>query len=384
MKILIVSNGWTTKISGGEEHMLKVAKYWSKENSVDFLLPSLGYNYCKERLTGNAFVYNSLLEKEVEGTCKISILYFLRILRSILFFPKQYFDVIVASSHYPHDVIPALLFRLRNPKSKLVVYLHGISIPEDNWLRSLISTIYNIFGLLASARFAHLIFGINTSTREYLLRLGIESGRIVITTNGVETEETTDLRSEKIFDACFLGRLVKSKGVSDLSSIWKAVSSKRPNARLAILGDGSEKGRLKKLILETGLENNITLLGFVYGDKKYRILQSSKVFIFPSYLESWGIAVAEVMACGLPVVAYNLPIYEEVFEDKLVTVPLGDVNAMAKQVIFLLENPDFATKIGEASREFVKRYNWSIVADRELSEIQECARKHEMYDLVSR
>jgi len=367
--MLFIGNGFTVKMSGGDYHMIKTAHKWSRTNDICFSVPRLGYDYLSKLLIGKVFVYNTPLENQAGGVLKTIILYILRIWRASLFDVGDQFDVILASSHYPHDVIPALLFRLRNPKSKLVVYLHGISIPTDNWLKSLISTIYNILGLLASARFAHLIFVINTPTREYLLRLGIESRRIVTTINGIETEETADLRREKIFDACFLGRLVKSKGVSDLLSIWKAVYSKRPNARLAILGDGPERERLKKLIFETGLTANITLLGFVFGDEKYTLLKSSKVFVFPSYLESWGIAVAEAMACGLPVVAYNLPIYKGIFEDKLVTVPLGDIDAMAKQVIFLLENIELARKIGAANRDFIKKYDWDTVAERELKEI---------------
>jgi glycosyltransferase involved in cell wall biosynthesis len=55
-------------------------------------------------------------------------------------------------------------------------------------------------------------------------------------------------------------------------------------------------------------------------------------------------------------------------------MPLGDANAMAKPVVFLLENPEVARKIGEAGIEFGKKYDWKTVAERELKEIQACAR----------
>jgi glycosyltransferase involved in cell wall biosynthesis len=255
------------------------------------------------------------------------------------------------------------------------VYLHGISIPADNILRSMISIAYNIFGLLFCIKYAHLIFVVNSSTRRYLLHQGVESERVVVTMNGVETKEIVNLKEKKIFDACFMGRLVKSKGVYDLLSIWKTVCSKRPNAKLAILGDGPERERLEKLIFETGLMTNITLFGFVTGDKKYRVLKSSKIFIFPSYLESWGISIAEAMACGLPVIAYNLSIYKEAFDNKIITVCLGDVEGMAKHVIYLLENPEIAIKIGETNREFVKKYDWKTIAEKELDVISNLINK---------
>jgi len=369
MKMLLIDNGFTVKMSGGDYHMIKVAQHWSRTNNVCFLVPRLGYDYLRKLLVGKVFVYNTPLENHADGVVKTIILYIIRTWRALFFDIGDQFDVIIASSHYPYDVILAVFFHLKNPKSKLVVYLHGISIPADKMLRSLISTMYNILGLLLCVRCAHLIFVINSPTRKYLLHQGVESERVVVTTNGIETKEIVGLKREKVFDACFLGRLVKSKGIFDLLSIWKQVCSTRPSARLAILGDGPEKGLISKLVVKTGLEKNIILLGFVFGDEKYNLLRSSEAFVFPSYLESWGISIAEAMVCGLPVVAYNLPVYKEVFEDKLVTVPLGDVNAMAKQVIFFLENPDVAKKIGEKGREFVKRYDWNRVAEQELSAI---------------
>jgi len=373
MKVLVINNGLTVGISGGDVHIIKVTQYWAKTNTIFFLIPRRAY-LASKLLVGKSLVYGTPFKLDyytkVFGTLGSAILFTLRILKTVLFNPKERFDAIIASSHYPHDVIPAIVFHLRNPKSKLVVYLHGISIPSDNMLRSLISTMYNIFGLLLCARGARLIFVINSPTRKYLLHQGVEGGRVVVTTNGVETEEVVGLRKRKIFDACFMGRLVKSKGIFDLPSIWKRVCSIRPSATLAILGGGPEKELINKLVVKTGLKKNIILFGFVTEDKKYNLLKSSKIFIFPSYLESWGISIAEAMACGLPVVAYDLPIYKEVFNDKLLTVPLGDVDAMAKQVIYLLENPEVTRKIGEANREFVKKYDWGIVAKRELKAIE--------------
>ena len=349
--------------------MIKVAQYWSRWNDVYLWAPKVENDYVHKLSVNKAFVYNTLLEN-YDGVIEAIIIYIIRILKTLLLFNiRDQFDVIIASSHYPHDVIPAIIFRLRNPKSNLVVYLHGISIPADNILRRIISTVYNIFGLLLSIKYANLIFVVNSSTRKYLLHQGIESERVVVTTNGSEVKEIVNLREKKIFDACFLGRLVKSKGIYDLLCIWKIVCSKLPNARLAILGDGPERESLEKLIFKTGLTANITLFGFLFEDEKYRKLKSSKVFIFPSYLESWGISIAEAMACGLPVIAYDLPIYKEIFDDKLVIVPLGDINAMAKKVISFLENPQIAENMGEANRIFIKRYDWRVVAERELSAI---------------
>ena len=370
MKILVLSNEWTTGITGGEEHMFKVTKHWGKENSVDFLLPSLGYNYCKELLTGGAFVYNTLLEKYVKnGALTVILLYFLRTLRTLLFNPKTRFEVLVASSHFPHDVIPALFLRLRNPKCKVVVYFHGVSIPSQHGtiLRTL-SIMHTYLGMLL-ARLADLIFVINKHTKELLLRLDVKENRVVLTTNGVDIDVVIR-KGQKYYDACFLGRLVRSKGIFDLLAVWERVCKRKPNAKLAIIGDGPEMKSMKKLVRRRKLGNNIIFLGALYEHEKLIALCNSRLFLFPSYLESWGIAVAEAMNSSLPVVGYDLPIYKEVFEDKLITVPVGSVEAMVEKCVFLLENPVEARQVTEKGSEFIKRYDWRAVAEKELMEIR--------------
>jgi len=358
-------------MSGGDYHIIKVAQCWNKTNDISFLIPELGYIYAGKLLPGRIFVYKTPLERGGNNLLRIIILYVMRTLRSLLFNPRKHFEVVIASSHYPHDVIPALFLRLRSPNAKFIVYFHGLfpEIPRQKILPRILSLVYNYLGFLILRKTADMIFVFNKHTRNILLHKGINHKKIVLTSNGIEIADWKMVNDEKLFDACFLGRLAENKGILDLVDIWKLVCKLRNDAKLVIIGDGPMGTQLNERIVNKGLKDNVLPLGFIPEDGKYRVLKSSKVFLFPSYLEGWGIAVAEAMACGLPVVAYNLPIYSEVFEDKLITVPVGNVNEMAKQVLFLLENPEVARKIGEESREFVKRYDWRIVGERELSEI---------------
>ncbi|RJS88770.1 glycosyltransferase [Candidatus Bathyarchaeota archaeon] len=57
--------------------------------------------------------------------------------------------------------------------------------------------------------------------------------------------------------------------------------------------------KLKKEIKERNIEKNIVFLGSILGPRKYVLLKSSKVFVFPSYSENWPISVMEAMYCGL-------------------------------------------------------------------------------------
>jgi glycosyltransferase involved in cell wall biosynthesis len=359
--------------AGGDTHIIEISRKGDSLGHTVVMLTSASGKLLLDvegtRLKHHqiSVPFENFLVKSILG---VGVLYTLRPFVAIFTRLKGRFDVIVTSSHYPSDVLSAFFLHLRNPKSKIVVYFHGISVPSKHgiFLRSL-STVFNYFGTLLTKKFGDLIFVINKPTKNFLLCLGVKDEKIVLTWNGVRMPVINLPLGIKSFDACFLGRFTKSKGVFDLVQIWKKVGETKNRAKLVIIGDGPERQHANELVLKEGLKNNLTLPGFLSGERKYELLQSSRVFVFPSYQESWGIAVAEAMVCGLPVVAYSLPVYKEVFEDKLVTVPLGDVDSMAKQVIFLLENPEVARKIGEEGREFVKKYDWNHVAEQELSAI---------------
>jgi glycosyltransferase involved in cell wall biosynthesis len=370
------------EVTGGESRFVELMKRLCENGAIDLTVvtSSMGRNFCKERGLSAKFKISTCADdKLIAGLTKLRgrrlylatlTVYAFRTFKT-LFKLTNGSDVIIAVSHYSQDILPATFQHLINPKSKLVVYHHGILIPPEHglFLRTG-SILYNYVGSLLAIQFSNLIFTINKSTWNYLQRLGAKNDKVVITSNGVNVNELNKVVGDtKYYDACFLGRLNKSKGVLDLPKVWAIVCQTRPNAKLIIAGSGTEMDEVKKMVKNLHLEGNIVLTGLLSEDKKYEILGNSRVFMYPSYLESWGIAIAESMACGLPVIAYNLPVYKEVFSDRLITVPLGSVDSMADQILLLLENPDVARKIGEACKEFVKRYDWGVVADRELSAI---------------
>jgi glycosyltransferase involved in cell wall biosynthesis len=359
--------------SGGDVHIIELSKKGHSlghkvvlltSNPGKILLHAEGAELDLHRI---GIPFEDFLVKRSLG---VGILYILRPLGALFVKFNIRFDVIVASSHYPSDVLSVLFLHLRNPRSKIVVYVHGIEIPpKHRFFLRVISMMVNYIGALLAVKFADLIFTVNSGTRKRLLCLGAQNKKIILTSNGVEVGSLDTLKREKTFDACFLGRLTKSKGVYDLIRVWKKVCERKQNAKLVVIGDGPEKERLSNAITNEELKNKIVLLGLVSEKDKHEVLISSKVFMFPSYSECWGIAIAEAMACGLPVVAYDLPVYKEVFEDKLITVPVGNIDAMAERVVFLLENPKVASKIGKESREFVWKYDWKTVIEKELSAI---------------
>jgi len=196
---------------------------------------------------------------------------------------------------------------------------------------------------------------------------------MVVSSVGIDAKYFENIAKAKpAYDGVFLARLSPSKGILDLIEIWKNVCGALPGAKLAVIGGGSEetKNALLGKIKDYSLDKNIDLLGFLEDEKAHSILKSGKVFLFPSHEEGWGIAIAEAMACELPVVSWNLPIYGEIFEKYILQIEENDIKHFAKKVIELLKNGDLAKETGQDGQNYIKKYSWDDVARKELEIIR--------------
>lgn len=205
------------------------------------------------------------------------------------------------------------------------------------------------------------VITVSRALRKALVKQGLHVP-INVHLNGIDHVACKGLRQEqKRYDAIFVGRHEAEKGIFDTIEIWKRVVREYPSARFALVGysKSSVMEDLRARVRRAGLLSNILFCGQVSESEKYRLLASSKVFLFPSRCEGWGLAPQEALMCGLPVVAYQLEAYKESIAScpAVFLVDLGDVEAMAQRVCALLRD-DAYQKHREVGPLFVKRYSW--------------------------
>ena len=74
---------------------------------------------------------------------------------------------------------------------------------------------------------------------------------------------------------------------------------------------------LKEAVIRLGLNDRVTWTGMLDGDLKWGAFHSSEAFVLPSHQENFGIAVAEALACGVPVLISNqVNIWREIEQDR--------------------------------------------------------------------
>ncbi len=167
----------------------------------------------------------------------------------------------------------------------------------------------------------------------------------------------------------FTGRLVPHKGVN---VILEALAELPSDVVLIVIGAGPRLSTLVRLARSLDIEDRVRFCPAVSDDELPSFLALADVFVFPSQnrLEGFGLAVAEAMAVGLPVVVADLPGVREIIEpgvEGLLAEPLI-ASDVAEKVRTLLDDPALARRMGEAGRRRAEaRYGLATVAGQLLS-----------------
>ena len=109
------------------------------------------------------------------------------------------------------------------------------------------------------------------------------------------------LRGQRLL--LFLGRIHPKKGVDLLIEAFAAVASQEPNLQLVLAGPDQLgwQADLQRRAMQLGVADRLHWLGMLSGDLKWGAFHAAELFCLPSHQENFGIAVAEALACGLPV-----------------------------------------------------------------------------------
>jgi len=156
----------------------------------------------------------------------------------------------------------------------------------------------------------------------------------------------------------FVGRLEANKGIMELLTIFQALAGAVPQLRLRILGAGPLQEQLDAAIAGAGLADRVTCLGALPAEQVHQELRDADLFVFPSRYESFGIAVLEAQAVGVPVVCSDLPALREVVGATGLLVPVGAIDRWVEAIRSLLGDQARRERMSLAGRESARRFTW--------------------------
>jgi glycosyltransferase involved in cell wall biosynthesis len=161
------------------------------------------------------------------------------------------------------------------------------------------------------------------------------------------------------------GRLAKVKRYDMLIRAFAQVAAERPDWSLRIYGSGDEGEKLRALVDELGLYNNVFLMGRATPMEAEWVKGS--IGAVSSSFEGFGMTIVEAMRCGLPVVSTACPLGPpEIIEDGVDgrLVPPKDTGAMAAALLELINDDVLRQRMGRAARTNARRFDPAPVAER--------------------
>lgn len=250
---------------------------------------------------------------------------------------------------------------------------HHKGNPVMNWIRSERRKRESLNDI-RSFEYCDLINLPNADEKKYVQKAWGLGNKCVIFPFGLSKEREKKLFQEikspeirlKNKQVVFIGYWMQRKGSRDWPEIIRKIKAKVSDARFLFLGTGlSESKVLQDLNVEPC--DWIEVVPQFDSDELPKYLANCTVGAFPSYMEGFGFAVLEKMACGLPTVAYDIPGPRDMLKQLDTMVPTGDIEAFSNKIIEILDKDKAEySSLSNHCLQVSKDYSWTIISQKHI------------------
>jgi len=288
---------------------------------------------------------------------------------------QEGFDIVHSQS-----IAGAGVVRFTRTKLPIVVTLHGTILNEiksalnNRSLKGYVRASYLLLKMLMDKtdrlllKRANKIIAVSHQLCDDIRQqYRIPEEKLVTIPNGVNIDrfkplDVSDLKErlnllsgEKILLS--VGKIEKQKGHHLLLKILPDIS-KVHAVKTIIVGGGSYLTTLKKMTVKFGITDKVIFTGEIYHKDLPRYYNLADIFVFPTLMkESFGLVIAEAMACGKPVIASRIGGVPTVIEDGKdgFLIKPNNLRDLKEKILVLLGDEKLAKKIGKTAREKVVR-----------------------------
>ena len=223
------------------------------------------------------------------------------------------------------------------------------------------ATVHGMSGKLSFFA-ADKLIAVSEQVREHLMGQGVPGEKISVVYNGLESQHRTDkLQARRLLELPVNGtiigtvaRLTPLKGIDDSLRAFARLAEEFADLSYLIVGDGESMADYKELAKELGVGDRVIFAGYQSDIPLY--LSAMDLFLFPSLKEAMGIALAEAMAAGLPIVATNVGGIPEVLDDGSgVLVEPRSPESLALATAMLLRDQRLRLEMSQAAIDRAKK-----------------------------
>ncbi|MDD5691450.1 MAG: glycosyltransferase family 1 protein [Candidatus Omnitrophica bacterium] len=263
--------------------------------------------------------------------------------------------------------------------SKFVVTVHDISFNFFPRWFSPIESIKLKFVALAIKK-AKRIIAVSEFTKSQILSVyDLAEERITVIYNGVsdifrpieDLSLTREMKNKYNLPEDFIlyvGRMDARKNIEGLLRIFSRfkVITKRKE-KLVLAGDSVHYfDKIHKLSKALGIEGDIILTGYIPEEDLPAVYNSSRLFASFSFYEGFGLPPLEAMACGIPVIVSDIPVFSEVLADAAAMVDPNQTELAARRIAEILENEILYNEMSLQGIKQAKKFSWLETAKKTL------------------
>lgn len=217
-------------------------------------------------------------------------------------------------------------------------------------------------------KFREVPFGLDTNL--FSPKLPEQNNGLIAKTKAIVNFVTKNFIKRGQVNLLFVGGLDKAHYFKGLLVLFAALSQlNNKHWRLNIVGSGNLSDYYKQQAEALGLDKQIKFLGRLDDTALIKSYQESDIFILASINrhEAFGIVLTEAMACGVPVIASDLPGVRRVFRDGQdgLLAKTGDAKDLAEKIDELIGNENKRLAMGKSARIYaLNQYSWDKVSDK--------------------
>lgn len=279
---------------------------------------------------------------------------------------KEQFDIIDCNAFPYLPFFPVRIYSLRRRVPLVITW-------QEVWDRYWYAYLGRGLGAIARLvekmvmKFSPDVITYCETVKDDLIQRGYGSKRIAVIHQGVDLPEIEAARpGQEASDVIFVGRLIKDKNAELLVRAVHIMKKDFPRLSCCIVGDGPERAGLESIARELGLEKNIVFKGSLEHEQVIALMKASKILVFPSQREGFGVVVVEAMACGLPVITIRHPhnaATEFVRQGETGFICRINEQDIASTALLLLKNEGHRKHLAHQAQEFAQGFSWERIAD---------------------
>lgn len=279
---------------------------------------------------------------------------------------KKQFDFVFTIFHPFHLVPSAAVSCAKKLNIPSIVKIDDAIYEKSTGIKSLqrkIERIMNTKTLQKSSK----ILVVNQETKKIVKDYyDISNEKISLVPNGVDISLFEGVKTYDKKLVLFSGVMYHHRGIDQLIEAAPKVIEKIPEVKFILLGDGPEMDKLKNIVHEKAMSDNVIFKGWINREKIPQELKNATIGIGPLKLtdvtkNALPIKVLEYMASGLPIIAKRGTLPDDILEDGKNGFIIDDNNQLAEKLILLLNDLKLNKQMSDKSVKMVEKFSWKKI-----------------------